>query len=427
MARIRVTTLANGLRVVTDPMDQVETASVGVWIGIGSRHEDPAHNGVAHIVEHMAFKGTKRRTAQAIAEEMDAVGGYLNAYTTHETTAFYAKVLKDDVGLAIDIVADILQNATLDREEFERERTVILQEIVHSEETPDDVIFDRFQETAFPGQGLGRPVFGTAARVKAIARQTVIDYMREHYSAPRMILTGAGRIDHDTLVALANQAFTGLPGATNPVFEPARYQGGDFREVRDLEQAHVVLGFEGVAYTDPDFYPMSVLSTLLGGGMSSRLFQEVREKRGLAYTIYSFASSYTDGGLVGFYAATAGDDVAKALPVICDEIAATASKIGEQELARARAQLKSSLLMSMESTSSRAEQVARQIMVFGRPIPVAEIIAQVEAVDRTAVERAASRMLRSRPTLTALGAIKWIGTMDKIEARLGFRPTVTAV
>ena len=301
---IRISTLANGLRVATDPMDSVETASVGVWIEAGSRYETATICGVSHFLEHMVFKGTRRRDARAIAEEIEAVGGHLNAHTSREYTAFYAKVLKEDVPLAVDIIADILQDATLDDGELGRERTVILQEIMQAQDTPDDIIFDRFQETAFPEQALGRPVLGSPELISAMTREVLASYMRVHYGAPRMVLAAAGRVDHDELVALAEATFDRLPATIEGLREPARYQGGDFREERDLEQVHLVLGFQGVGYRDPDFYPVSVLSTLLGGGMSSRLFQEAREKRGLVYSIYTFPTSYTDSGVFGIYAGT---------------------------------------------------------------------------------------------------------------------------
>lgn len=405
MSSIRISTLSNGLRVATDPMDWVETASVGVWVEAGSRYEAAMASGVSHFLEHMVFKGTRRRDARAIAEEIEAVGGHLNAHTSREYTAFYAKVLKEDVPLAVDIIADILQDATLDVQELGRERTVILQEIMQAQDTPDDIIFDRFQETAFPGQPLGRPVLGAPESVEAMSREILAGYMRQHYGAPRMILAAAGRVDHDALLDLAARAFDRLPPTVAAQQEPALYAGGDFREERDLEQVHLVLGLPGVGYRDPDFYPLSVLSTLLGGGMSSRLFQEAREKRGLVYSIYSFPSSYSDTGLFGIYAGTGENEVEELVPLICKELRTVACDIGEGEIARARAQLKSGMLMALESTASRCEQLARQLMIFGRPIPTAESVAKIEKVDRDAVARAAQRLIGGTPTLATLGPV----------------------
>ncbi len=392
MSRVQVSTLSNGLRVATDPMDAVETISVGAWIETGSRYESPKINGISHLLEHMVFKGTRKRDARAIAEDIEAVGGHLNAHTSREYTAFYAKVLKEDARLAVDIISDMVQNATLDPDELDRERTVVMQEIMQSLDTPDDVVFDRFQETAFPDQSLGQ--------------------------AKHMVIAAAGRIEHQTVVDLAEEAFAGLPGGGDFGYEPARYKGGDWREKRDLEQVHVILGFEGLGYRDPDFYAVSVLSTLFGGGMSSRLFQEVREKRGLVYSIYSFPAAYVDGGLFGIYAGTGQKEVAELIPLVCEEIAKVGAHVGEEEVARARAQLKSSILMSLESTTSRCEQLARQLMVFGRPLTVPEIVAKVEAVDTESVTRVARRLATTPPTVAALGPLGNLESYDRVLERL---------
>ncbi len=415
---IKITTLPNGMRVVTDPMSTVETASIGVWVDCGTRHETPEINGISHLLEHMAFKGTKRRTARAIAEEIEAVGGHLNAYTSRENTAYYAKVLKEDQALALDIIADILQHSVIDADELEREQAVVLQEISQANDTPDDIIFDHFQEAAYPGQAIGRPVLGRAEIVKSLSSATMHDYMHGNYAADRMVLAAAGRVDHDWLVDAAGQAFDSLRLSAELTEEGARYQGGDFREDRDLEQVHLVLGFDGVSYDDPDFYSASVMSALLGGGMSSRLFQEVREKRGLVYSIYSFSSSYRDGGLFAIYAGTGQDEVTELIPVVCDEVLKVCQSIDEVEVARARAQLKASILMSLESTSSRCEQLARQMLVYGRPMPVDEVVRQVEAVDAEACMKVARRLFATTPTVAAIGQVEQVEDYDRIRKRL---------
>jgi predicted Zn-dependent peptidase len=414
---VRVTTLGGGLRVVTDPMATVETASVGAWIGVGTRHERAEINGVSHLLEHMAFKGTERRTARAIAEEIEAVGGHLNAYTAREQTAYYAKVLKDDVPLAVDLIADILQYSVFDPEELERERAVIIQEIGQALDTPDDIVFDYFQETAYPDQALGRSVLGSADLVRDMPREAILNYLRENYSAPNLIVAAAGRVDHDRLVDLVEASFRALPPPRPLAAERARYQGGDFRRARDLEQAHVVIGFEGIAYADPDFYAASVFSTLFGGGMSSRLFQEVREKRGLVYSIYSYLSCYSDNGLFGIYAGNGAKEIAEVLPLVAEEFVRVGHDANEVEVARARAQLKASILMAMESTSYRCEQAARHLAVFGRPLPVDEIVAAIDAVDVAAVRRVARRLRAGRPTLSALGPIAALESFDRVAAR----------
>jgi predicted Zn-dependent peptidase len=416
---IRITTLESGLRVVTDRMETVETASVGVWVDAGARDEQPEVNGVSHLLEHMAFKGTERRDAYAIAAEIEAVGGHLNAYTSRENTAYYAKVLKEDVGLAVDILGDILQHSAMDEAELARERAVILQEIHQAYDTPDDIVFDHFQEAAYPDQPIGRPVLGRPEVVGAMAREHVLGYMHSRYSAPRLILAAAGRVDHDELVALAERHFNELPAHAEAEREVATYWGGDFREARDLEQVHLVLGVEGIAYTDDDYYTAAVLSAVLGGGMSSRLFQEIREKRGLAYAISSFLSCYLDTGIFGIYAGTGGDEAAELMELVLDEIDKIKTSVGADEVARARAQLKASLLMGLESTSSRCEQVAQQMLVFGRPIPIGEIVEKVEAVDEAAVLRVANRLFRGAPTLAGLGPVGEVACHDTIRARLG--------
>ena len=413
----RITTLPNGMRVATHRMSAVETVSLGVWVKVGTRHEQPEINGIAHMLEHMAFKGTRRRSARAIAEEIEAVGGHLNAYTSREFTAYYAKVLKNDEALAIDIIADILQHSVFDETELDRERTVILQEIGQANDTPDDAIFDRFQETAFPDQPVGRPVLGTAELIGSMPRDALRDYMNEHYSADRMVVAAAGNMDHDRIVELAQAGFGGLAAKPARNQEPARYVGGDWRERRALEQVHLIIGFEGIACTDPDYYAVSVLSTILGDGMSSRLFQEIREQRGLVYAIYTFGAAYMDSGLFAVYAGTGERETAELIPVLCDEIKGLRGSIGDQELGRARAQIKASILMSLESTDARCGQLARDMLVFGRPIPPEEISAKIDAVDCEALDRVTGRLLASRPTVAALGPIDRVVPFGDIAAR----------
>ncbi|PPR73481.1 MAG: putative zinc protease [Alphaproteobacteria bacterium MarineAlpha3_Bin2] len=400
---VTVTELPNGLRVVSDTMDQVETVSLGAWVEVGARDEDADINGISHLLEHMAFKGTQRRDAKAIAEEIENVGGHLNAYTTRESTAYYAKIMKEDMPLAVDIIADILQHSVMDSTELSREQDVIVQEINQSFDTPDDVVFDYFQETAFPDQALGRPVLGTADLVRAMTPDTLLGYIGKHYSATGMVFAAAGNLDHQRLVDLAEDAFDSLPEPTNGGHEQARYVGGDSHQTRDLEQAHVLVGLEGMAFDDPDFYAASVMSTVLGGGMSSRLFQEIREKRGMAYSIYAYLQCYTDGGLFGVYAGTDKSQVEELVPLIFAQIKEISGGLLDTEIARARAQIKAGILMSLESTSSRSEQLARQMVVFKKPLSIEDTIAKVEAVDEDAIKRVAERLLASPPTLTTLG------------------------
>jgi predicted Zn-dependent peptidase len=416
---VRVTVLPNGMRVVTDAMDSVETVSVGVWVDVGTRHEPSEINGVAHLLEHMAFKGTERRSALDIAAEIEAVGGHLNAYTSREHTAYYAKVLKGNLALAVDILADILQRSAFDPKELERERAVILQEIGQANDTPDDIIFDLFQERAFPDQAMGRPVLGRADIIRRIDRDTVAGYLRRHYGARGMLLVAAGNVDHEALVRLAEPAFAALPADGAQRSEAARYVGGELREERDLEQVHVVLGFPGFPFSDPDYYAASVVSSALGGGMSSRLFQEIREKRGLVYAIYSFTHAYSDSGLFGVYAGTGAQEVEELMPVLCGEIRNLAQGLAPAELERARAQLKAGLLMSLESTTARCEQQAAHMLVFGRPLDLDEMVRRIDAVDPPAVARVARRLQAAPPTLAALGPIARVEPYRRLVERLG--------
>ena len=415
---VTMSRLANGMRVVTDRMDSVETVSIGVWVDVGTRHEPAAINGVAHLLEHMAFKGTQRRSALDIAAEIEAVGGHVNAYTSREHTAYYAKVLKADVALAVDILADILQNSIFDANELERERAVILQEIGQAQDTPDDIIYDLFQECAYPDQPMGQPVLGRTEIIKQLDRDSVAGYQRRTYAAPGMLLVAAGNVSHDALVAAAERSFAALTAHSAAATEPARYVGGDWREERELEQVHVLLGFPGFAFADRDYYAASILSTALGGGMSSRLFQEIREKRGLVYSIYSFSHSYSDGGLFGIYAGTGEDEASELMPALTAEICKLEAGLDPAELERARAQLKAGLLMSLEGTTARCEQQANHMLVFGRPLDPAELVRHIDAVDEDSVIRVARRLAAAAPTLTALGPIGRIEGYDRLVEQL---------
>ncbi|MBT4019706.1 MAG: insulinase family protein [Alphaproteobacteria bacterium] len=408
---VKITTLENGLRIATDPMADLQTAAVGVWVDVGARNEDAEQNGISHVLEHMAFKGTERRNALQIAEEIEAVGGHLNAYTSREQTAYFARILKDDLPLAVDILADILQHSTFATEELERERTVIIQEIGQTKDTPDDLVFEYFQQAAYPDQPLGRSILGTEEKVAGFARATLRDYMGSHYRGPGMVLAAAGGVDHDQLVDLATKAFDKLPSDRGHQLSKAQYQGGEHFEERSLEQVHYLMGFEGLAYDDDDFYAAQILATVLGGGMSSRLFQEIRERRGLAYSVFAFSSSYVDSGNFGVYAGTAQGDVEELVPVLCDEINRASQDINDQETSRARAQHKAGIMMGLEAAGARAEHLGRQLHVFGRVISPAELVEEIDKVDAAALRRVATRIIKTPLTVAALGPI------NKLEAQ----------
>ena len=415
---VRLTRLPNGLTIVSEHMPRVETVSFGAYVAAGTRHESAAENGVSHFLEHMAFKGTEKRDALAIAREIENVGGHLNAYTSRENTAYYCKVLKEDVGLAADIIGDILTHSTFIPEELERERGVILQEIGQANDTPDDIIFDHFQTTAYPGQPMGRPTLGTEDVIKGMKREALTNYMRHHYGPERMVVAAAGAVDHDRLLDLVQTHFADLPQVAPPPPEPSRYVGGEYREEDDLEQVHIVLGFPSTGYMDRLHYPSLLLSTLLGGGMSSRLFQEIREKRGLVYSIYSFSHPFQDGGLFAVYAGTGEKEAEELVPVTVEELRKVRTDVTQDELDRAKAQFRASLLMSLESTGSRTEQLARQIQVHGRIIPVEETKAKIAAVTIAQVQEAAEAAFRGPPTLAALGPAAKVPGLAEIAARL---------
>jgi predicted Zn-dependent peptidase len=402
---VEVTRLPSGLVVVTDAMPHLESASLGVWVGSGSRDEQPDEHGISHLLEHMAFKGTSRRSARQIAEEIEAVGGDLNAATSAETTAYYARVLKADVPLAIDVLADILADPSFDPSELGREQNVIIQEIGASEDTPDDIVFDYLQETAFPKQPLGRSILGTPDTVRSFDRTRLRAYLSRNYRAPDMVVAAAGAVEHRAVVSEVEHRFASFAGPAAPVPQPGRFgSGGAHIEPRELEQVHLTMALEGLPQLDPALYSLQVFTSVLGGGMSSRLFQEVRENRGLCYSIYSFHAPYLDTGMFALYAGTDAASAPELMRVVVDQIAAAVETITEAEIGRAKAQMKAGLLMALESSRTRTEQLARQMLIFGRPIPLSEIVAKVEAVTVESA-RAAGRGLieRSRPAVAVLG------------------------
>ncbi len=401
---VEVTRLSSGLRVVTDRMPHLESASLGVWIGSGSRHEQTDEHGISHLLEHMAFKGTKRRNARQIAEAIEAVGGDLNAATSIESTAYYARVLKADVPLALDVLSDILSEPTFDPAELKREQNVIAQEIGATEDAPDDLVFDRLQETAFPKQSVGRSILGTPETVRSFNPARLRTYLGCHYRAPDMIVAAAGAVDHAAIVAEVERRFAGFAGQAPPLPEPAHFVGGTRVETRDLEQVHIALALQGIPVRDERLYSLQVFTNVLGGGMSSRLFQEVREQRGLCYTISAFHMPYSDTGLFALYAGTDEADAPELMRVVIDQIGDATETLSETEVARAKAQLKAGLLMALESSEARVGQLARQMLAYGRPIALDEIVAKVDAVTVDSA-RAAGRMLisRSPPAIAALG------------------------
>jgi predicted Zn-dependent peptidase len=415
---VKITTLPNGFRVATDTIKSVETVALGVWVGSGSRNETADTNGVAHFLEHMAFKGTVRRTAIEIAEEIEAVGGYLNAYTSREITAYYAKVLKEHTRIAVDILSDILQNSIFDEKELEREREVILQEIGQCVDTPDDIIYDYMQETAFPNQAMGRPILGPASIIRTMPREALINYMKTNYHPAQMVLSAAGNIEHEDLVMLAQEFFHLSPIVVTQKTEQSYYRGGDFRQQRELEQLHLLLGFEGTSYHGPDFYNASLLASVLGGGMASRLFQEIREKRGLVYSIHAFSSAYRDGGIFGIYAGTGQKEAEELVEVVLKEMKKASYDITEKELSRSKTQIKASILMGLECMYTRAKRLAQNLLMYERIIFIDEIMENIDHVSLEGLSQFSSNVIQTPLTIAAVGPIPTLPTYTQMRTYL---------
>lgn len=409
---VEISKLASGLTVVTDNMPHVETAALGVWAGVGGRDEKPNEHGISHLLEHMAFKGTTKRSSREIVEEIEAVGGDLNAGTSTETTSYYARVLKADVPLALDVLADILANPAFEPEELEREKNVIVQEIGAAQDTPDDVVFEHLNELCYPDQPMGRSLLGTAKTLRSFNRDSLRGYLSTHYRGPDMVVAAAGAVDHRQVVAEAEKRFASFEATPGPKPQAAQFGKGGAKVVhRELEQAHLTLALEGVPQTDLSLFSLQVFTNILGGGMSSRLFQEVREKRGLCYSIYSFHAPYTDTGFFGLYTGTDPADAPEMMEVVVDIMNDSVETLTEAEIARAKAQMKAGLLMALESCSSRAEQLARHVLAYGRPQTVEELVARIDAVSVESTRDAARALLsRSRPAVVALGSGRGLDT-----------------
>jgi predicted Zn-dependent peptidase len=417
---IELHTLSNGFRIVTEHMPSMKSASIGIWVGAGGRHERLEENGIAHFLEHMAFKGTKTRSALQIAEAIEDVGGYINAYTSREMTAYYVRVLENDVPLGLDVVADILLNPAFEDGEIEVERGVILQEIGQALDTPDDIIFDWLQEVSYPDQALGRTILGPSERVSGFGRDDLKRFVAEHYGPNQMILAAAGAVDHDAIVWQAEALFGHLDRVEpSSVIQPAAFAGGERREEKKLEQVHFTLAFEGPNYRDPDIYTAQIYATAMGGGMSSRLFQEIRENRGLCYTIFAQAGAYEDTGMTTIYAGTSAEEIENLANVTIDEMKRAASDMSAAEVARARAQMKAGLLMGLESPSNRAERLARLLSIWDRIPSIEETIKRIDNVTTGDVREFAAHMAGHAGSAMALyGPASSAPSLDDLRTRL---------
>ena len=417
---VEITRLDNGLVVATDPMPHLESAALGVWVNCGARNESSSEMGLSHMLEHMAFKGTERRSAKDIVVEIEAVGGDLNAYTGREQTAYHARVLRENIPLALDLLGDILIHPTFIADELERERDVIVQELGQTRDTPDDLVFEHLQSACYPSQPMGWSILGTEKTVLGFSATDLRSYMTANYGASNMLLIGSGAIEHAELVNRGHELFSDLPEMPAPPPAAATYRGGDLREISALEQAHLAFAFPGVGTTDEDMFVAQVYVTALGGGMSSRLFQEVRERRGLCYSIYAFAQAHRDTGILGIYAGTSEEKAGEIAPIITGEMEALAQGASEEETARARAQIKAGLLMGLESPQARCELIAGHLYAFGRVLSVGELTERLEAVDADSLRRFAERIcLRGEPSMAAVGPVRHLETRERFVSRFG--------
>lgn len=399
-------------------MPHIETAAIGIWVKAGARDELPEENGIAHFLEHMAFKGTTRRTAQGIAEEIENVGGEINAATGMETTTYYARVMKEDWRMALDILADIFTESVLDEDEMERERDVILQEIAAAKDQPDDLVFDLSQAASFGDHPLGRSILGPASLIETMSRDQMLAWRDRNYWASRMVVCAAGNIDHQAFAKETEKQFGHMERGSAPQRQSPVFASGASIEQKPLDQTHIVLGFPAPNYRDPRIYQLQVLSSALGGGMSSRLFQEVREKRGLCYSVFAFGTSYEDVGQLGVYAATSPEHTPELIDVTADVMLSMGRKVSDKEIARAKAQLKTSLVMNLESASSRADQIARQYLAFGEVPDVSTLVKRIEAVAAENVRELAYDIFSSsRPSLSAVGQLSSLASYSDIAAR----------
>ena len=405
------TTLDNGIRVVSHEMHDHRSVSLGIWVENGSRHESAPQNGISHFIEHLLFKGTERRSAAQIAEEMDAVGGVINAFTSKEQTCYYAKVLDENLPLAIDLLTDIFLHSSFDPDEIERERSVILQEISQSEDTPDDYVHDLFSVDFFQDHPIARPICGRLETVSSFQREDIVDFFKSRYRPRRVIIAAAGNLRHDHLVEEMAARLGSVGDGSEPVSailegerKPAM-ASGVYPHAKDLEQVHLCLGMAGVAQADVRRYPGYVLNTLLGGGMSSRLFQEIREKRGKAYSVYSFSSSYKDVGYFGVYAGTSVESAEEVVDLVVQELRKLAAgEITDDELARTRGQLVGGMMLGLESTDSWMSHIARNEIYFGTAVTTEEICRRIRSVSRDEVIQLADSLFHPEEmTLTLLG------------------------
>ncbi|CAK6513292.1 unnamed protein product [Ixodes persulcatus] len=380
-----VSKLKNGLTILTYNMPYVNSVAINLIAKVGARYENAEEEGISHFLEHMAFKGTKTRTAKQIAEEFDSIGGHFNAYTGHENTVYYARVLSENCDKALNILADIIQNSIFADEEIAKEYQVIMQEIAHHQDNPDDLVYEKFYNKVYRDQPLGKSILGTAKTLATFTKEHFFNFIGKHYNAENLYLSIAGNIDHDKIVIIAEQLFSSLKQGVKSSFIPAKYVGGSGFINKELEQTSLVLGFEGTSYINLEkLYQTHLLSIIFGGGMSSRLFQNIREKLGLAYAVGSYNSAYFDSGVFTIYASTAHDKLELLYREIKNEIIKMTEKVSTKEIMRAKTQLRSNLQMAQEKNTYKSEEIGKNYSVFGKyiaPEEIMEIIMSIKADD----------------------------------------------
>ncbi|MDR2902359.1 MAG: insulinase family protein [Lactobacillales bacterium] len=415
---IQTSLLKNGIRVVTDTHSLSHTVTFGIWVGVGARYETPDINGISHFLEHMAFTGTKTRSSEQIASEIEDVGGYMNAYTGREMTAYHFRVLKNDWQLALNILADIFQNTQMYEKELNKEKGVIIQEIKMYNDTPSSLVYRHFMETIYPGQPMGRPILGSIETVEAITAEKLKNYMQTQYAAEKMVISASGNLNHQDFVDKCSELFINVNTNPGKKYAPATYQGGEKRILKDNEQVNIMLGFQGFSILDPDYYAAEVLSSILADGFSSILFQEIREKRGLVYSIQADNIWGSDSGVFAVSAGTGPKEVAELMPVLCDCLTDLEHSITQERILRGQALIKARILMRWENISTHAEGNARDLLVRGQIIDKQEVIRLIESVTKKELMRVADRIFKTSPSLAALGPISDVMPYEKIIERL---------
>ena len=411
--------LQNGLTILTYSMPNVNSVAINLIVNVGSRYEEPTEIGISHFLEHMAFKGTKTRNAKQIAEEFDSIGGHFNAYTGYEQTVYFSKVLSENCYKALEIVADIIQNSVFAEEEIAKEYQVIIQEIAHVQDNPDELIYESFSSTAYQNQALGRSILGTAETLAKFNSSHFNQYIGKHYNAENIYLSVAGNISHEQVVNFAEKLFSSLKSKQNNSFEKASYIGGSSSIIKELEQTTILLGFESISYFNiQQLYHTQILSLILGNGMSSRLFQQIRENLGLAYSIGSYNNSYYDSGIFGIYASTSHEKLPLLTENLISEIKKLEGDIKAEEIERAKVQLKTSIYIAQEKTAYKSEEIGKNFAVFGRMIPIEESIEYIMSTNKQNLVDVYNKTFTTKPTLSIMGPSPSVIDYHKLTSQL---------